>query len=436
MRVFSICVLVYFLACPSVSLRSQNGGNREPGIVAHRGYWNTEGAAQNSVTALKNAQKMGLYGSEMDVWLTKDGYLVVGHDKKMNGLSFQDTDYDLLKDMKLSNGEKLPQLKDFLVQLKQSESPTKLFIEIKKHDSFERNMTVVKAVLDTDAYNEIDDQFAILYAMLSPEKIDLQAIYAALFYNGRSSSPADGMEKSYQEILKICGLTGRDPEGFVFRGCRAPLEGPELPQESEAVNDLIRKARQASPDDPLYVIGIGACTNIASAILKCPEIIENLVVVWLGGNTRDWVYPSEFNLSQDLAAGQVLFDCGVPLVQIPAFGVTNFLITTVPELEACLAGKNKICDYLVDNVKAYSNDHFAWSKAIWDVGAVAYLVNSGWTPSSLIHAPVVVSDHSYAFDERRHFIRSVQRMDRDAIFRDLFTKLGSCHERFPQAAKK
>ena len=55
MRVFSICVLVYFLACPSVSLRSQNGGNREPGIVAHRGYWNTEGAAQNSVTALKNA---------------------------------------------------------------------------------------------------------------------------------------------------------------------------------------------------------------------------------------------------------------------------------------------------------------------------------------------------------------------------------------------
>lgn len=90
----------------------------------------------------------------------------------------------------------------------------------------------VKAVLDTDAYNEIDDQFAILYAMLSPEKIDLQAIYAALFYNGRSSSPADGMEKSYQEILKICGLTGRDPEGFVFRGCRAPLEVRSFPRKA------------------------------------------------------------------------------------------------------------------------------------------------------------------------------------------------------------
>ena len=74
MRVFSICVLVYFLACPSVSLRSQNGGNREPGIVAHRGYWNTEGAAQNSVTALKNAQKI----RQFSCILVKMGVAIVG----------------------------------------------------------------------------------------------------------------------------------------------------------------------------------------------------------------------------------------------------------------------------------------------------------------------------------------------------------------------
>ena len=112
-------------------------------------------------------------------------------------------------------------------------------------------------------------------------------------------------------------MTGRDPEGFVFRGCRAPWK-VRSSQESEAVNDLIRKARQASPDDPLYVIGIGACTNIASAIIKSPDIIQNIVVVWLGGNARNWTSPDEFNLSQDLTAGQVLFNCGVPLVQVPA----------------------------------------------------------------------------------------------------------------------
>lgn len=87
-------------------------------------------------------------------------------------------------------------------------------------------------MLDTDAYNEIDDQFAILYAMLSPEKIDLQAIYAALFYNGRSSSPADGMEKSYQEILKICGLTGRDPEASSSVAAERPWKVRSFPRKA------------------------------------------------------------------------------------------------------------------------------------------------------------------------------------------------------------
>ena len=62
----------------------------------------------------------------------------------------------------------------------------------------------VSAVLDTDTYNEIDDQFALAYAVLA-EIIDLEAVYAAPFHNKRSSGPADGMEKSYQEIHRIQG---------------------------------------------------------------------------------------------------------------------------------------------------------------------------------------------------------------------------------------
>ena len=89
----------------------------------------------------------------------------------------------------------------------------------------------------------------------------------------------------------------------------------------------------------------------------------------------------------------------------------------------------------MDNVKAFTSDHFAWSKPIWDVGAVAFLVNSSWTPSSLIHSPMAVSACSYTFDEGRHFIRCVNQINRDAVFRDLFTKLGNCHQYFSQPAK-
>ena len=282
--------------------------------------------------------------------------------------------------------------------------------------------------LDTDTYNEIDDQFAILYAMLSPERLCLKGISAALFFNDRSASPADGMEKSYREILKIMDFLGKDPEGFVFRGCTEPLADEEVPRESLACDAIIAAAMKASETDPLYVVGIGACTNIASAILKAPEIIRRITVVWLGGNTFDWPDNKEFNLSQDSLAGKVLFDCGVPMIQIPAFGVTGFLLTSVPELEACLSGANPACDYLVENVKSYSQDHFAWSKPIWDVGAIGYLINPDWAESKACPAPIIAQKDRYAFDPRRHLIRSLITIDRDKVFKDMFQKLRDCRK--------
>lgn len=280
----------------------------------------------------------------------------------------------------------------------------------------------LKLILDTDTYNEIDDQFAIFYALFSQDRIDLQGIHAALFYNSRSESPEDGMEKSYEEIRKILSYAAAD-ERLAYRGCRKPLRNTQEYEESEAVEHLIECAMKCTADDPLYVVGIGAATNIASAIMKAPEIMDRIVVVWIGGNTYDWVSKEEFNLDQDPVAGKVLFDCGVPLIQVPAFGVTGFLLTSIPELEYCLEGVNEIGDYLVRNVKEYEHEDFVWSKPIWDVGAIGMLVNPAWAPSKLVHAPIITEDGRYAYDDRRHLIRYVYEMDRDTIFRDMFCKI-------------
>ena len=67
----------------------------------------------------------------------------------------------------------------------------------------------VRAVLDTDTYNEIDDQYAVAYSLLSPERLSIEAIYAAPFVNDRSPSAAVGMEKSYEEILRLLGFFAR-----------------------------------------------------------------------------------------------------------------------------------------------------------------------------------------------------------------------------------
>ena len=104
----------------------------------------------------------------------------------------------------------------------------------------------VRIVLDTDTYNEIDDQFAVVQALLSPDQLAVEAIYAVPFYNSRSSGPGDGMEKSYEEILRLLERLDISPKGLVFRGATDVLRDG-APQESAAVDDLIAKGPNRRP---------------------------------------------------------------------------------------------------------------------------------------------------------------------------------------------
>lgn len=280
-------------------------------------------------------------------------------------------------------------------------------------------------VLDTDTYNEIDDQFALSYAFLSKEKLQMEAVYAAPYFNSRSTSPGDGMEKSYQEILRLLQMLGKSPEGFAFRGSDRYLEDVSRPVRSDAALDLVKKALTAAPDNPLYVVTVGCITNIASALLIEPKIIENIVVVWLGGNSLYWPHQKEFNLMQDVPAARVVLNSGVPIVIMPCTPVVSHFHTTIPEMERYLKGKNKLSDYLLNTTVEYSGGRDTWSKVIWDVTAVAWLVNPSWIPTNLEHSPVLTDQVTYSFDHSRHFIRMAVSLDRDAIFRDLFGKLAN-----------
>jgi purine nucleosidase len=281
----------------------------------------------------------------------------------------------------------------------------------------------VRMVLDTDTYNEVDDQFAVAYAFLSKEKIDLEAVYAAPFHNRRSEGPADGMEKSYQEILRLLKMLGKSPEGFAFRGSDQYLKDVNNPIRSEAALDLIKKAMTASPEKPLYVVPVGCITNVASAILIEPKIIDNIVVVWLGGNGLNWPHQREFNLAQDVLAARVVFDSGVPFVVMPCRPVVSHFHTTIPELKYHLAGKNELSDYLYNILVEYSGGRDTYSKVLWDVTAVAWLVNPAWIKTNLVHSPVLTDQVTFSTDHSRHFIRIAEELSRDAIFRDMFKKL-------------
>jgi inosine-uridine nucleoside N-ribohydrolase len=280
-------------------------------------------------------------------------------------------------------------------------------------------------VLDTDTFNEIDDQFAVVYAMKSTEKLQVEAFQAAPFFNELSTGPMDGMEKSYTELQKIASLLPEMNNIPIYKGSEQYMSGPESPVESEAASNLVKLALAATEDDPLYVVAIGAITNVASAILMEPQIIEKIVVVWLGGHALHWPDTKEFNLVQDLNASRLVLNCGVPLVLIPCMGVSSHLKTTLSEVRDNVKGKGQAGDYLYDTYLNCKKDHFAYSRVIWDISTIAYLIDDNWLPNTLVHSPILSEDFRWSLDASRHFIRYVHYIDRDKVFRDLFQRLNN-----------
>jgi glycerophosphoryl diester phosphodiesterase len=116
-------------------------------VIAHRGYWDCEGSAQNSIASLQKARELRIYGSEFDVWMTSDGVLVVNHDATVEGMRIDDTPYEKLKDIRLKNGEKLPLLEEYLLAGKKDRK-TRLILEIKSHNTGDKEDRAAAAVVE------------------------------------------------------------------------------------------------------------------------------------------------------------------------------------------------------------------------------------------------------------------------------------------------
>ena len=287
-----------------------------------------------------------------------------------------------------------------------------------------RKPGVKRVILDTDTYNEIDDQFALSLAMLAPERIDLAAVTAAPFHNDKSSSFADGMERSWREI-GICTKLVSESHGVkippYYRGSTARMPDPGTPVDSEAADRIAEIV--TAYDGITFVTAIGAITNVASAILKHPEIKEKIGVIWLGGHAR-WFNGAEFNLQGDVNAANAVFASDVPLLQFPCVGVVSHLILEIYELEHFLRGNSPLGDYLCDNVAACRPaGAVSWSRVIWDIATVAGIIDPDTFSATEEPRLRVREDLSYEIGGVPGNYEHVNHVNRDRIFSVLFTKL-------------
>jgi len=297
--------------------------------------------------------------------------------------------------------------------------------------NLQRPTKKVDVILDTDAYNEIDDQFAIAYMFANPDKLNVKALYAAPFYfpamNNKSTSAKDGMERSYDEILKVLSMidVAKPLKDEVYRGSDAFLKNDQTPINSPAAQHLAKLAMEYDSNNPLYVVAIGAISNVASAILLNPKIIDRIVIVWLGGHAFHCPDTKEFNMYQDMAAARAVFNSGVPLVQLPCHGVVSALTVSEAELSKWLLGKNDIAHYLASNTieeVTYAKGK-PWSRVIWDVAPIAWLLDEQFMSESLEKCPIPQDNGHYSHSSNRHFMKYVYHIHRDALVDDLFKKI-------------
>lgn len=284
-----------------------------------------------------------------------------------------------------------------------------------------------KVILDTDAYNEIDDQFAIAYFYYS-EKVELLAVCAEHYMHDRCNSMELGMNRSYDEIIKVLSLCNPHYTTKTYRGSTTSIDKNGSAVESDAANAIIQMAREA--EETIYVVAIGALTNVASALLKAPDIKDKICVVFVGCRPLALNCPVEYNVEQDYKAAQAVFESKVPLIIVPDADVTSKLRSPI-SCTALLKGANPVCNYLYDisyNAYCAVGRPEWWARTIWDLAAPALFETPQCATYEFMPRPILTEERTYAADDSREEMIMVTDLDRDPIFERAWEvlKAGKC----------
>lgn len=220
----------------------------------------------------------------------------------------------------------------------------------------------VRVIIDTDAACEADDPFAIAHALMC-QKFDVRAIFAEQFNREGST------RQSYEEILTV--LRAMKKEVPVFMGEETKIsEKKQGGEVSPAADFLIEEAMRVD-EKPLFVLCIGAITNVASAMMKKKEIAKHMTIVWIGGQGHAYSTPEvrEFNVGNDVEAINYVLNSGVNFWQIPN-DVYGKMRISLAEIERRIAPCGEIGRHLFENMETYNHsEHAGWTAGeSWTLG--------------------------------------------------------------------
>jgi purine nucleosidase len=281
-----------------------------------------------------------------------------------------------------------------------------------------------RVIIDTDAKNEADDQFAIVHALLSPS-LDVCGLIAAHFGTSRSER---SVEESRAEIDLLLDLMGLEQQVTVANGAPSGIPDEQTPRDSAGAQLIVAESKLATPEEPLFVAFLGPLTDMASAILLDPSIVDReVVVIWIGGVGYGGVesYPGvEFNLRNDIAAANVVYDSGITVWQVPS-NVYSQVSVSYTELEEKIGGTSKLADYLINQTVEWNRTYWPEpieSRSLGDSPAISLMLYPRGGNFRMTPAPRFGQEGHY-LPGSGHPIRVVESVDVRFLLEDMFAKI-------------
>ena len=279
----------------------------------------------------------------------------------------------------------------------------------------------IPVVLSTDVGNEIDDQWAITYLLLQPrfEVLGVMSVHAPSI-----SAPAG--QTSYRILVDVVenrlAMSTHPP---LVEGGSLPMQDAKTPRTSPAVRFLIETSRRFTRDNRLTVLMIGAATDVASAILTDPTIVDRVRVVQMG--FPDEKGGEEFNIANDVHAVQAILDSKVPLVIGPGNVCRASLSLTLDQARAMLTTRGAIGAWLWEEyqawyyraVKPLRVDDFSKPWVIWDDIALAYVL--GMTRQHTLPRPSMRDDMTFAPVNTDQTITWITDVDEERMWADFLS---------------
>ncbi|WP_291530293.1 glycerophosphodiester phosphodiesterase family protein [Bacteroides sp. UBA939] len=227
-------------------------------VIAHRGFWKTDGSAQNSIAALVKADSIHCYGSEFDVWLTADNKLVVDHDGVRNGVRLEASTGKEYTANILDNGENLSTLQQYLDKGKQLK--TRLILELKSHKTPERETSAVEQIvkLIKDMGLEERTEYISFSRHACGEFIRLAPKGTPVYYLDGNLTPQE---------LKEMGLAGPDYHHSVFK------KHPEWIKQCHELGMKVNVWTVNSQEDMEWLIG----QNVDFITTDEPVLLQNIL---------------------------------------------------------------------------------------------------------------------------------------------------------------